>query len=309
MRVMRAAVAAALGSILATAVAACGNSSNPVSPGGTGATGSPAPTDTIVIGSANFQESTLLAQIYAEALKAKGVKVSTKLNIGARETYIPGLEDGSIDLIPEYSGVLLQYFDKNATAVSSADVYRALQSALPANLTVLQQSQAQDKDSIAVTAATAAKYKLTSIADLAGPAGSLVFGGPPEFKTRPDGVPGLKRVYNVTFGQFKTLDAGGPLTVNALKNGQVDAADVFTTDPSIEKFHFVVLQDPKNLYAAQNVLPLINKAKASSTVVAALNAVSAKLDTRTLSDLLAKVYDKQDPDMVAKAWLAQVGLG
>jgi len=309
MQKMRAALAAAVGSVLAVAIAACGGSSNPVTPTGSPASGSSAPADTIVIGSANFQESTLLAHIYAEALKAKGVKVSTKLNIGAREAYIPGLQDGSIDLIPEYSGVLLQYFDKNATAVSSEDVYQALQSALPANLIVLEQSQAQDKDSVAVTTATAGKYKLTSIADLAGHAGSLVFGGPPEFKTRPDGVPGLKRVYDVTFGQFKTLDAGGPLSVNALKNGQVDAADIFTTDPSIEKNDFVVLQDPKNLYTAQNVLPLINKAKASQTVTSALNAVSAKLDTKTLTDLLGKVYDKQDPNAVAKAWLAQVGLG
>ena len=309
MQKMRAALAAAVGSVLAVAIAACGGSSNPVTPTGSPASGSSAPADTIAIGSANFQESTLLAHIYAEALKAKGVKVSTKLNIGAREAYIPGLQDGSIDLIPEYSGVLLQYFDKNATAVSSEDVYQALQSALPANLIVLEQSQAQDKDSVAVTTATAGKYKLTSIADLAGHAGSLVFGGPPEFKTRPDGVPGLKRVYDVTFGQFKTLDAGGPLSVNALKNGQVDAADIFTTDPSIEKYDFVVLQDPKNLYTAQNVLPLINKAKASQTVTSALNAVSAKLDTKTLTDLLGKVYDKQDPNAVAKAWLAQVGLG
>jgi len=309
MQKMRAALAAAVGSVLAVAIAACGGSSNPVTPTGSPASGSSAPADTIVIGSANFQESTLLANIYAEALKAKDVKVSTKLNIGAREAYIPGLQDGSIDLIPEYSGVLLQYFDKNATAVSSDDVYQALQSALPANLIVLEQSQAQDKDSVTVTAATAGKYNLTSIADLTGHAGSLVFGGPPEFKTRPDGVPGLKRVYNVTFGQFRTLDAGGPLSVNALKNGQVDAADIFTTDPSIEKNNFVVLQDPKNLYTAQNVLPLINKAKASQTVTSALNAVSAKLDTTTLSELLARVYDKQDPNAVAKAWLAQVGLG
>jgi osmoprotectant transport system substrate-binding protein len=302
---LRSTVVAALGVTLVVTVAGCGSSSNPV---GSGATGSNAPSDTIVIGSANFQESTLIADIYAEALKAKGVKVSTKLNIGARETYIPGLQDGSIDLIPEYSGVLLQYFDKAATAVSSNDVYAGLQKALPAKLAVLDQSQAEDKDSIAVTKDTASKYKLTSIADLASAAGNLVLGGPPEFKTRTDGVPGLQKTYNVTFGTYKTLDAGGPLSVNALKNGQVDAADIFTTDPSIQQEGFVVLQDPKNLYAAQNVLPLINKAKASAAVSAALNAVSSKLDTTTLSDLDAKVYAKQDPATVAKDWLSKVGL-
>ena len=304
---LRSTVVAALGVTLVVTVAGCGSSSNPVG-GAASSTGSSAPSDTIVIGSANFQESTLIADIYAEALKAKGVKVSTKLNIGAREAYIPGLQDGSIDLIPEYSGVLLQYFDKAATAVSSNDVYAGLQKALPAKLTVLDQSQAEDKDSIAVTRDTASKYKLTSIADLSSVAGNLVFGGPPEFKTRPDGVPGLQKIYNVTFGTFKTLDAGGPLSVNALKNGQVDAADIFTTDPSIQQEGFVVLQDPKNLYAAQNVVPLINKAKASAAVSAALNAVSSKLDTTTLSELVAKVYAKQDPGTVAKEWLSKVGL-
>lgn len=286
-------------------IAACGSGN----PAATGGGGTPAASDTIVIGSANFQESVLLAQIYAEALTAKGVKVSTRLNIGSRETYIPGLLDGSIDLIPEYSGVLLQYFDKSATAVSSADVYAALQKALPSGLIVLNYSQAEDKDSIAVTQSTASQYHLTSIGDLAPVAGKLTLGGPPEFKTRPDGVPGLQKNYGVTFGTFKTLDAGGPLTVNALKNGQIDAGDLFTTDPSITQNNFVVLADPKNNFAAQNVLPLINKAKANETVTATLNAVSAKLTTQALIELNTKVStDKQDPDAVAKQWLASVGL-
>jgi len=154
-------------SVALLALAACGSSSNPTSTNSGGAGGSTAPTDTIVVGSANFQENVVLADIYAEALKAKGVKVSTKLNIGSRETYIPALKDGSIDLIPEYSGVLLAYFDKTSTAVSSADVLAGLQKAVPAPLTVLDQSQAEDKDAIVVTKATADKYHLTSIADLA----------------------------------------------------------------------------------------------------------------------------------------------
>jgi glycine betaine/choline ABC-type transport system substrate-binding protein len=132
---------------------------------GTAAKGS-----TLVIGSANFPENVLLAEIYAEALKDQGATVSTKLNIGSREKYLPGLEDGSIDLLPEYNGALLQYLDKTATAVSSADVFTALQTALPPSLTVLTQSSAQDSDAIVVTQATATKYNLSSIADLAKPA-------------------------------------------------------------------------------------------------------------------------------------------
>jgi osmoprotectant transport system substrate-binding protein len=140
-------------------------------------------------------------------------------------------------------------------------------------------------------------------------ASNLVLGGPPEFQTRADGIPGLEKVYGVTFGDYKKLDAGGPLTINALKNGQIDAADIFTTDPSIAANDFVVLEDPKNLYAAQNVLPLINEAKATDGVKATLNAVSAQLTTDDLIDLNEKVInEQQDPAAVAKAWLADKGL-
>ena len=289
-------------------LAACGSSSNPTTPAGNGG-GSSAPTDTIVVGSANFQENVVLADIYAEALKAKGVKVSTKLNIGSRETYIPALKDGSIDLIPEYSGVLLAYFDKTSTAVSSTDVLAGLQKAVPAPLTVLDQSSAEDKDAIVVTKATADKYHLTSIADLAAVANKLTLGAPPEFQTRADGIPGLKKFYNVIFKTFRKLDAGGPLTENGLKNGQIDAGDIFTTDPLIAQNGWVVLQDPKNLYTAQNVLPLINSKKASDTVKSVLNAISAKLTTDDLVALNEKVQiNKQDPDAVAKDWLSSAGL-
>ena len=289
-------------------VAACG-SDNGSSPLGNAATGKTAASDTIVVGSANFPENVLLMNIYAEALKAKGVKVETKPNIGSRETYIPGLKDGSIDLIPEYTGVLLQYFDKKATAVSPDDVYAALQKALPANLIVLDKSAAQDKDAVVVTKQTAQKYNLKSIGDLKPVAGKLNLGGPPEWKTRETGVPGLKKKYGLNFKSFVSLDTAGPLTIQALKSGRVDAADVFTTDPSIAQNGWVILQDPKNLFAAQNVVPLINKAKAGDTVKAALNAVSQKLDTAQLGELVKKVVsDKKNPNTVAKDWLASKGL-
>jgi osmoprotectant transport system substrate-binding protein len=292
-------------------VTACGSSSNPTAPaGGGGTSNSQVPANTIVVGSANFQENVVLADIYAEALKAKGVKVTTKLNIGSRETYIPALKDGSIDLIPEYSGVLLQYFDKTATAVNSDDVLAALLKAVPAPLAVLDQSQAQDKDAIVVTKQTADKYHLTSIADLAAVAGKLTLGAPPEFQTRADGIPGLKSLYGVKFKTYRKLDAGGPLTENGLKNGQIDAGDIFTTDPLIAKNGWVVLADPKNLYTAQNVLPLLNSSKASENVKSILDAVSAKLTTDDLVQLNEKVQlDKQDAVAVAKDWLAQANLG
>jgi osmoprotectant transport system substrate-binding protein len=302
MRLMKPGFAALVGVVALTA-AACGGG-NPTSPN----TGGKAPAGTIVVGSANFPESALIAEIYAEALQSKGVKVSTKLNIGSREAYIPGLKDGSIDLIPEYSGVLLQYFDKSATQTTSSAVYAALKKAVPPPLTVLKQSSAQDKDAVVVTAATAKKYHLKSIADLKPVAKQMTFGGPPEFQTRPDGIPGLKKNYGVVFGSYKVLDTGGPVTVSGLKNGQVQAADLFTTDPSIPENNFVVLADPKSNFAAQNVLPLINKTKLTPTVTKTLNAISAKLTTSTLSGLLKKVYAKQNPTTVAKAWLTSKGL-
>jgi osmoprotectant transport system substrate-binding protein len=291
--------------VAALALTACGGGGDdPLSSGNSSA----APTDTIAVGSANFPESALIAQIYAGALTAKGVKVSTKLNIGSRETYIPGLQDGSIDLIPEYTGVLLQHFDKNATQVSSDDVYAALKTKLPENLTVLDQSTAEDKDSITVTKETAQKYNLKSIADLQPVGNQITFGGPPEWKTR--NAARMKQLYNVEFKTIKSLDAAGPLTINALKNGSIQAADVFTTDPNIVANGWVALEDPKNLFAAQNVLPLINKAKASQQVTDALNAVSAKLTTQTLLDLDKQVItDKKDPATVAKSFLSSNGLG
>jgi osmoprotectant transport system substrate-binding protein len=302
-RTRLAAVAAV--AISALALTACGGSDALSS----GDTASAAPSDTIVIGSANFDENALLAEIYAQALSAKGVKVTTKLRIGAREVYLKALGDGSIDMIPEYNGYLLGYYDKSATASAPDEVLTALKAKLPATLTVADQAQAQDTDGVVVTKATADKYHLTSIADLKAVASKLTLGGPPEWKTRATGLPGLKSKYGVVFGKYRTLDAGGTLSENALKKGTVDAANIFTTDPNIAKNGWVVLQDPNALFLAANVIPVITKTKATPTVTAALNAVSAKLTTDILTQLDAKVIiDKQDPETVAKEWVTSQGL-
>jgi len=290
------------------ALAACGSSADPLASSSSAASSAAgsgsASTGTITVGSANFPENATLANIYAEALKAKGIDAATSLNIGERAVYLKALQDGSIDLVPEYSGVLLQYFDKTATAVSSEDVFAALQKATPAGLKVLTQSAAQNKDSIAVTKETADANKLKSIADLAPVASTFVLGGPPEFATRPTGVPGLKAKYDLTFKEFKPLDVGGPLTVAALKGDQIQAGNLFTTDPAIAANSFVVLEDPKNLFAAQNVLPLINADKATPEVTAVLDAVSSKLTTDVLLELNTKVQvDKQDSAQVAQEWV------
>jgi osmoprotectant transport system substrate-binding protein len=297
-------------------LAACSSSggSNDNSGGGSpsGASSGAAGAGSITVGSADFAESQVLADIYADAMSAKGVKVSKKPNIGERPIYIKALGDGEIGMVPEYNGSILYYLDTTATAKSPAEVESALATvATSKGFTVdgLNYSPAQDSDTITVTKATADMYHLTTIGDLTSVAKNLTFGGPAGFKTRADGIPALKSVYNVTFGTFTPLSASGAVTPNALKNGTVDAADIFSTDGSIAANNFVSLTDDKSMFAAQNVVPLFAKGKATPTMIAACNAVSAKLDTKTLAQLDAQVAAGQDADAVAKAWLSSVGLG
>jgi osmoprotectant transport system substrate-binding protein len=287
----------------ASPTSASSSAANPLSGGS--ASGS------VVVGSATFPENEVLAEVYALALQAKGVKVTTKLNIGAREVYYPQVEKGAITIIPEYNGTLLTVeVDKTSAAKSTADVDAALAAKLPSTLTVLNPAPAQDSDSITVSQATAAKYKLKSIADLTPVASQLVLGGPPEFKTRTDGVIGLKSVYGLTFKGFDPLDESGPITLSALTSGKVQAADVFTTTPQIISDKLVSLADPKNLFAAQNVIPLVYKAALTPTISSTLNAVDAKLTTSALLALDVKVIvDKQDYTTAAQQWLQSAGLG
>ncbi|WP_432156297.1 ABC transporter substrate-binding protein [Streptomyces sp. bgisy153] len=268
---------------------------------------------TVVVGSNNFAESILLADIYGEALKAKGIKVSYKPNIGSRETTYGLLKNGSITVLPEYNGSLLAYLDPDAEQTSRDAVNAAAKAKLDPKLTLLESSPAEDKDSVSINAETAEKYELTAdstLADLKDVAPELILGGSPEFQTRQQGMVGLEKVYGLKFKSFKALDAGGPLTQAALKKNTVQAADIFTTDPTITKEKFVVLQDPENLFGFANVTPLVYKSGLSQEGVEALNAVSAKLDTKTLLDLDSQVQlENKDPLDVAKAWLKSAGLG
>lgn len=295
---------AAVGVAILLAFTACGgNDDNPLE------SSDGAKSGTVTVGSANFPENVLLAEMYAQALEAKDVKVERKLNIGSREVIYKQLESGGLSVLPEYNGALLAYLDKTAKATKTEEVNTALAAKLPASLKLLESSAAEDKDSVAVTKETADKYKLTGIADLKPVAKDLVLGGPPEFKTRQQGVVGLKSVYGVEFKQFKSLDVAGPITVAALDKGDVQAANLFSTDPAIADKDFVVLEDPENLFGAQNVTPVVHQSADNATVRDALNAVSAKLDTKALGDLLKKVVtDKEDPEDVAGEWLKSAGL-
>lgn len=305
----------ALAALLAAAVlplAACGSSENPLSPAQPGSTGGSAGTGgsggtSVTIGSADFPESALLGEIYAQALEAKGITVKRQFNIGNRETYLKAIEGGEINVIPEYTGSLTNYFDPKVTATNPDEVYATLKTKLPAGLTVLAKSAAEDKNSLVVTKETATEWSLKAIPDLVAHQGELTIAAPPEFRTRQQGLVGLKEVYNLVPKEFRPLAAQA--TVGALQNGQVKAANIFSTDPSISANGFVVLEDPKLLFGSDNVVPLVSD-KVAGQVQAPLDAVSAKLDTPALADMVKQVVvDKKDAAVVAKAWLSSIGVG
>lgn len=269
---------------------------------------------TITIGSANFPENELLAEMYAQALEAKDVKVNRKFNIGARERYLKALDDGSIDMIPEYNGALLAALSKGGTVPDDVstpqEVYDALQKVLPKGTETLEQSAAEDKDTLTVTGETASKYHLKTIDDLKPVAGKLVLGAGPEFQKRYQGVVGLQKLYGITFKEFKPLDPGGPLTKAALKKGDIQVANIFSTDSTIETDKLVVLQDTKNLFLAQNIVPVIESSKVNGDVKDALNEVSKALTTEDLTKYLAEVaVDKKDSATVAKEFLDANNIG
>ncbi|MER6031259.1 ABC transporter substrate-binding protein [Streptomyces sp. NPDC001851] len=299
-------VALAAATALLAGCSSKGHDSNPLTDDGKPSDG------TVVVGSNNFPESTLLADIYGEALKAKGIKVAYKPNIGSRETTYGLIKNGSLSVLPEYNGALLAYLDAKAAPKTAEATTAAIEAKLGSGLTLLKPSAAQSKDSVTVNAATAKKYHLTgksSIADLKDIAKDLVMGASPEFQARHQGLVGLKSVYGLDFKSFRALDAGGPLTQAALKKDAVQAADIFTTDPTISKEKFVVLQDPKNLFGFENVQPLVRRGALPKKGVDALNAVSAKLDTATLLELDTQVQAQhKDALDVAKAWLRSAGL-
>ena len=262
----------------------------------------------VVVASAAFPENVLLMEIYAQALEAKGISVERKPNVGQRDLLFQQLKSGSITVVPEYNGALLAYLDKTSNETTQSGVDQAVSAKLPGNLEILQPAAAQDNDSLVVTQALATKDSLKNISDLAPYAKDLVLGSAPEFKTRQQGVVGLQSVYGLSFKDFKALDNSGPQTVSALQHGDADIVDLYSTTTAIKTNGFVVLNDDKGLFGVQNVIPLVDKNKLSQAGVDALNAVSAKLDTSTLTTLLAQVATK-DPSDVAKAWLASQGLG
>ncbi|HMM81972.1 MAG TPA: ABC transporter substrate-binding protein [Terrimesophilobacter sp.] len=290
---------------LTASLAACA-SGNPLGGGGSTELG------TITVGSQGFAESDILAQLYGQMLAANGYTVKYAPSIGSRETFIPALQDGSIGLIPDYAGNLLYGADPKATATSTADVMAALPAVLkPLGLTISSAAQAQDADALVVTKEFADANKLVTIADLAPIASTITIGANTEFEGRSYGRAGLESVYGVTGWKFKAIDDyGGPGTLSDLLKNNIQVADIYTTTPSIKANNLVVLQDPKHLIAAQNIVPLFNDKTYSVAVANIVDRVSNVLTTEELMSLneIAAGDSKPSPEKVAKDWLTKMGL-
>ncbi|MDR6956822.1 osmoprotectant transport system substrate-binding protein [Pseudomonas brassicacearum] len=260
----------------------------------------------ITIGGANFSEQTILANIYASALKNEGIEVRTRLNLGNRQIIAKALENGDIDVVPEYIGSLLSFYDDKTALTSEKEIVSALQQKLPTDLQLLEPSSAGSITAWAVTKTTAAKYNLRTLSDLAPVSGELTLGGPPEVSTSALGLPGLKAVYGIDFKSVKSLDMGGPLSRLALNSGAIDVATVVSTQGILAKEPWVVLEDDKHQQPLQNITPLGRKALLTPEVTKVLNEVSAKLTDDDLKQLNRLVdIDHKDPAKVAAQWVAE----
>ncbi|MGH3947532.1 MAG: ABC transporter substrate-binding protein [Pseudonocardiaceae bacterium] len=290
----------------AMVLAACGGG-DPLQPADDSGNGQDS-TGTIVVGSADFTENVLLAEIYAGALRSSGADVTTQLRVGTRESLFRGLQDESLGVVPEYSGNLLAYLDDSAQQTEPDDVYAALQRALPEGLAVLDKAEAEDSDVLVVTRATAQEHDLTTVDDLGPLCDQFTLGAAGEWKQRWEAE--IRETYGCTFMSIQTTDAGGPITVEALKSGRVQVANMFTTASAIEANGFVELTDTKRMYPAQNVVPLIREGALDDAARKALNQVSAALDTARLTALLARVeVDKENAADIAAEFLAEAGIG
>lgn len=300
-------------SLAALVAAACGGAAPPAaSAAPTAATAAPKPT--LTIASFNFAESQILAEAYGQVLEANGYKVEYKHKLGSREIVFPALEKGDINFVPEYLATMLAFVTKATTHVQDARLGHAqLSDALKEKkLALLDFSSAVDTNAFVVTKATAQKYDLRRMSDLAAVAGQLTLGAPPTCPGRPFCLIGLEKTYGIKFKEFKPLDTGGPITVAAVESGQVDVGLLFSTDAQIQAKGFVLLVDDKNLQAADNVVPAVRQDvldTGGDAFKRLVNGVSAKLTTEKLTGLNAKVsIDKKDPRDVAKEFLKAEGL-
>ncbi|MGW0516929.1 ABC transporter substrate-binding protein [Crossiella sp. NPDC003009] len=289
---------AALAVLVLAAVSACGAPSDPLKDN------APAADGTIKIGSVDFPENKLLAQIYATVLREAGVKAEVASPVSAREVVLKGLKDGSFTLVPDYSGNLLQALDPATTLTKSEEVYNALKQKTGSDLEVLEPAPGEDKDVLVVTQQVAQQFNLKSMTDLGPKCAQLTLAAAGEWKTRWEAK--IKQLYNCTFKEIRSTDAGGPVTLDAIKGGSAQVANLFTTASAISTNNFVQLADPKNMYPAQNVIPLAKSGKLKDAAKLALNQISKKITTEKLAAAVKRIeVDKENPQDVAWDFVKQ----
>ncbi|WP_449385859.1 ABC transporter substrate-binding protein [Cellulomonas soli] len=295
---------------LTLALAACSGGdplATPTEADGAGTAG-PGSASTIVIGSQDYYSNEIIAEVYAQALEGAGYTVDRQFRIGQREAYLPEIEDGAIDLFPEYSGPVLQYWVPDTPARLADDVYAALADATPEGLRVLDQSPATDQDSYMVTRAFADQWGLSTIDDLAKVSTPLTLGANSEGESRPNGPAGLKKTYGIDVGFTPIEDGGGPLTVKALLDGDIQLAIIYTADPSVGKNDLVALQDTRGLFLASHVVPLASD-DVDDAAAAVINEISAAMTPDELVALNARSVDEQLPAAtIATDWLTEQDL-
>jgi osmoprotectant transport system substrate-binding protein len=268
----------------------------------------------VTVASFDFPESVLLAELYGQALAARGIDVRYRLDVGPRELVEPALQAGLVELVPEYAGTAVEWLSlghetpRRDLAATRAALTRTL-AGKP--VVALASAPAENANAVVVTRARAERDGLRTISDLAPDARRLTFGGPPGCEERPFCLRGLTGAYGLRFAGFLPLDVGGQLTHQALTGGHVDVGLLFTTDPGIAKDGLVVLRDDKGLQPAENVTPVVRREAVDrwgDKLTGAVDAVSAHLTTATLQHLNGRVAAGESPAVVATNWLQAEGL-
>lgn len=296
---------AALTVTSAFALTACGTDSSPLEDD---ATSDASGDETIVIGSQDYYSNEIIAETYAQALENAGYDVDRQFRIGQREAYLPEIEAGEIDLFPEYSGPVLQYWEPDTEARLPDDVFAALEEAAPEGLNVLDQSPATDQDSYVITQEFADEWGIENVEDLSKVTDQMTLGANSEAESRPNGPKGLEETYGIEVGFAPIEDSGGPLTVKALRDGDVQLAIIYTADPSIESNNLVTLEDTKGLFLSSNVVPLASD-KVDDKAAEVINEVSAAMSPEDLVSLNNRSVTDQLPAAdIAKDWLEEKGL-
>lgn len=304
------AAATAVLAAVALSLAACGSGGGKKAastPAGAAGAGKPP----VVLGAGNFTEQLILGQLYTQALAAKGYKVTLKQDIASSQAIHQALTSGQIDAYPEYTGKLLSTVARitapQPSAQAAYDTAKAFEQRR--GLTVLDATPFSNVDAVAVKPGYAKQHKLTEVGDLKR-LGSVTIGGPREFETRLAGLAGVKRTYGAAGLMFKPLSFG--LQYAALDKGQIQAANVFTTDARLGPGTYTVLADPKHVFGFGQVVPVVSQkviAAEGPEFAQTINAVSAKLTTRAMQRLNAAVdIDKDLPAEAARAFLEDNGL-